>query len=167
MHKPIALASRAATLVAVLVLPGAALAAPGQVYQERGSLDGTSQDLNICNWPSTFTATGQTHLVVVDSGDQLHFTFHETANYSVIANDDPDVPEQFRGVTWRGRNEETVVGNFDLAGTRAVFHSVNLFSEGPFHGLSVREAFVVDANGIIRIDRQVIDEDVDCTALTA
>jgi hypothetical protein len=163
MHKLIA----AATLVAALTLPGTTLAAPGQVYQERASLDGTSHDLNICNWPSTFTATGQTHLVVVDSGDQFHFTFHETANWTLTVDDDPGVPEAFRGVIWRGRNEETIVGNFDLAGPRAVFHSVNLFSEGPFHGLSLRETFVVDANGIVRIDRQVIDEDVDCTALTA
>jgi hypothetical protein len=46
-------------------------------------------------------------------------------------------------------------------------HADLVFSEGPFHGLSVRETFVVDANGIVRIDRQVIDEDIDCTALTA
>ena len=60
---------------------------------------------------------------------------------------DSGVPEASPGVTWRGRNEETVVGNCDPAGPRAVFHAVNLFSEGPFHGLSVHETVVVDANG--------------------
>ena len=105
------------------------------MFHESASLDGTAHDLNICGWPATFTTTGQTQLVIVESGEHLH---------------------------WRGRNEETVVGNFDLAGPRDVFHAVQLFSEGPFHGLSVHETFVVDANGIVRIERQVSDEEVDC-----
>jgi hypothetical protein len=93
------------------------------------------------------------------------FKYHETVNYTLVISNDPSVPEQYRGVMWRGRNEETLVGTFDADGFRAMFVKVNPFSEGPFHGLVEREHFVWDANGIVRVDSHEFTGNIDCDAL--
>lgn len=154
-------------VAAVAFTAAGARAASADVFQQRGSLAGTFQDLNICSWPSTFTVKGQFYFEAVGTGDTLHITYHETANYTVVIGDDPSVPAAFRGVTWRGRNEETVVGNFDLTSDRGMVITVNPYSEGPFHGLVERVTFVQSADGTVRVDRDVFTGSIDCDALTA
>jgi hypothetical protein len=153
-------------VAAVAFTAADATAGSADVFQQRGSLDGTFHDLNICSWPSTFTSKGQFYFEAVDTGNTFHFTYHETVNYMLVIDDDPSIPAAFRGVTWSGRNEETVVGNFDLTSDRGMFVSVNPFSEGPFHGLVERVTFVQSADGTVRIDRDVFTGNIDCDALT-
>ncbi len=155
------------TILAIVLGSSTAAAASADVYRERGSLAGTFTDLNICNWPSTFTRTGGYSIVAVDTSAATgSFHYHEAVNYSLVIGDDPSVPEAFRGVTWRGRNEETVVGTFDADGGRSVFVLVNPFSEGPFRGLVERITFVSDANGVVHVDRETFTGSIDCDALT-
>jgi hypothetical protein len=158
------------SLIATLTVLGLSTAAEAKssVYRERAPLSGTSTDLNICNWPATFTATGGYEFIQVDtSGSTETYKYHETVNYSLVISDDPSVPEAYRGVTWRGRNEETFVGTFDLTGDRGVFMLVNPFSEGPFHGLVESINFVADPSGTVHVDRDVFTGTIDCAALTA
>jgi hypothetical protein len=158
------------SLIAMLTVLGwsAAAEARSSVYRERGSLDGDFTDLNICNWTATFTATGFSDFVLVDTSAPTEtYKYHETVNYSLVISADPSVPEPYRGATWRGRNEETFVGTFDVNGDRGVFVLVNPFSEGPFHGLVERVTFVADASGTVHVDRDVFTGTIDCDALTA
>ena len=86
-------------VAAVAFTAAGARAASADVFQQRGSLAGTFQDLNICSWPSTFTVKGQFYFEAVGTGDTLHITYHETANYTVVIGGDPSVPAAFRNLS--------------------------------------------------------------------
>jgi hypothetical protein len=152
--------------VAAFPAAAAASAESADFFQQRGSLAGTFHDLNICSWLSTFTVKGQFYLEAVETGGTFHVTYHETANYTLVIDDDPSIPAAFRGVNWRGRNEFTFVGNFDLTSDRGTMVTVNPFSEGPFHGLLERLTLVRSADGTVRVDRDVFTGNIDCDALT-
>ena len=154
--------------VALVVALGAPASARGaDVVHQSWALDETSVDFNICSWTSTFTASGHYHFTnIVTQARTEHLTFHEAVNWTLVVSDDPNVPVEFRGATWRGRNELTLVLNLDLDGNRIMFVSVNPFSEGPFHGLLERIAFVVSPNGTVRVDSYGFVGTIDCDALT-
>ena len=152
----------------VMALGTPASARSADVHRQREAVEDISDDFNICSWTSTFTASGHYQFIdVVTQASTAHFTFHETFNWTLVVSDDPNVPVQFRGVTWRGRNELTQVLSVDLEGNRATFVSLNPFSEGPFHGLLERIVFVVSADGAIRVDSYDFVGTIDCEALTA
>jgi hypothetical protein len=151
----------------VLALGSPASARGADVVHQVWSLDETFEDLNICGWDSTFTASGHYHFAdIVTKASIEHLTFHETVNWTLVIHDDASVPVELRGATWRGRNELTQVLNLDLDGDRTVFVSVNPFSEGPLHGLLERIVFVVSASGVIRVDSYDLVGTIDCEALT-
>ena len=166
-------ATVAAGLAALTLMSAAApaLAAPAEVTLESGSLDSTGHDLNICGWPATFTGTGQFHFgeVVVSGADprlvQSHV--HETVNYTLVIDDAPSVPEAFRGATWRGRFEDTIVVGGSLADGRFRVTIVNTFAEGPFRGLKEQITLVIGADGTVQVERHDVEGEPDCDALTA
>jgi hypothetical protein len=159
-------------LLTVAVVSSTFVASPAYAdvpFQDRGVIiDDPPQHPNICGWLATFTGEGKFHLIVEDTGvGPMHVTFHETFNYTLVLEDDPSVPIDLQGMSWRGRNVATVVFNADSAGDRVIFVSRQNFAEGPFHGLSEQITFVQDPNGVVRVDRQVLFDGVDCSALLA
>jgi hypothetical protein len=150
-----------------LAVPAAASADGAVVSNELGSLDGTFHDLNICGWPATFTTAGRYQLESVMVDDiHGHFAYHEAVNWTLVVDDDPSVPAPFRGETWRGRNEESVVGNFDPLSLRGMFVRLNPFSEGPFHGLVEQLVFVRAEDGSVRVEKVDFVGEIDCAGLT-
>ena len=141
-------------------------ASPPTVSIDNGSLDGTFHDLNICGWPATFTTAGRYQLESVNSDIHGHFAYHEAVNWTLVLDDAAAVPEAFRGATWRGRNEESIVGNFDPNSLRGMFVRINPFAEGPFHGLVEELVFVRAVDGSVRVDRVDFVGSVDCSALS-
>jgi len=155
-----------ACLLALLAFPTSASGAG--VIVGRESLDGVGHDFNICSWGATFTETGQIHWTVAMADDKHgHVTVQEAVSYVLVIDDDPNVPESLRGATWRGHNVISFVTNFDPASERAITRSVQPYWEGPFRSLSLRYTMVIDADGTIRVDRQVLDTEIDCEALGA
>jgi len=154
-------------VVAALGLAGPAIAsAAADVLHESGRLDGTFHDLNICGWPATFTTSGRFQFERVTVDDiHGHFAYHEAVNYTLVIDDDPSVPEAFRGATWRGRNEENIVGNFDPLSSRGMFVRLNPFSEGPFHGLVEQLVFIRAADGTVTLEKIDVVGEVDCASL--
>ena len=59
------------------------------------------------------------------------------------------------------------VTNFDPASEREITRQVQPAWEGPFRGLIERFTMVIAADGTVRVDRQVLDTEVDCEALGA
>ena len=47
----------------------------------------------ICGWEATFTTTGQVHwTVAIDDDHHGHVTFQEAVSYTLVIDDDPEVP---------------------------------------------------------------------------
>jgi len=156
----------------VIVLAALGLAVPEvasaatDVLHEDGRLDGTFHDLNICGWPATFTTSGRFQFESVTVGDiHGHFAYHEAVNWTLVIDDDPSVPEAFRGAIWRGRNEESIVGNFDPLSFRGMFVRLNPFSEGPFHGLVEQLVFVRAEDGTVTVEKIDFVGEADCASL--
>jgi hypothetical protein len=134
----------------------------------RESLDGVAHDFMICGWEATFTTTGQVHWTVAIADDHHgHVTFQEAVSYTLVIDDDPEVPESLRGATWRGHNMISFVTNFDPASEREITRQVQPAWEGPFRGLIERFTLVIAADGTIRVDRQVLPTEIDCEAFGA
>lgn len=163
-------AARSSALVACLLAmsAGPASASAAEVIVGRESLDGVTHDFMICGWGATFTTSGQAHWTVTIAGDHHgHVNFQEAVSYVLVIDDDSSVPEALRGATWRGHNVISFVTNFDPASEREVTRRVQTAFEGPFRSLSERITLVIDADGTVRVDRQINDFDVDCEALVA
>jgi hypothetical protein len=155
-----------ASLLALLAGPTSASAA--EVIVGRDSLDGIGHEFMISGWEATFTATGQIHWTVAMADDHHgHVTVQEAVSYTLVIDDDPEVPASLRGATWHGHNVISFVTNFDPASQREITRSVQPYWEGPFRGLSERFTLVIDADGTVRVDRQILDTEVDCGALGA
>jgi hypothetical protein len=164
--RSIAIAGSSLALVAILA--GPAFAAGQVVGVGRQSLDGVFHDDMICGWGATFTSTGQLHWTFTnDPTGPTHVTVQESVAYTLTIDDDASVPTALRGVTWRGHSVIAFVQNVDPSSARAVIHSVQPFWEGPFRALSERFALIVAADGTVRVDRTIVDFDVDCDALAA
>jgi len=164
--RSIAIAGSSLALVGALV--GPTFAAGQVVGVGRESLDGVVHDNMICGWGATFTSTGQIHWTFTnDPNRPTHVNVQESVAYTLKIDDDASVPTALRGVTWRGHNVIAFVQNLDPMSERVVIHSVQPFWEGPFRGLSERFTLNVAADGTVRVDRTVVDFDVDCDALAA
>lgn len=150
------------------VLAGPAAAGRAEVIVGRESLDGVNHWFMICGWEATETATGQIHwTVAMADAHHGHVTVQEEISYVIVIDDDPEVPASLRGATWRGHNVISFVTNFDPASEREITRSVQPYWEGPFRGLSERFTMVIDADGTVRVDRQVLATEIDCEALGA
>ena len=150
-----------AGLLALLAAPTSANGAEVSVGRE--SLDGVAHEFMICGWEATFTATGQIHwTVAIDDDHHVHVTVQEAVSYTLVIDDDPEVPASLRGATWRGHNVISFVTNFDPTSQRDITRRVQPSWEGPFRGLIERFTMVINADGTVRVDRQVLPTDVDC-----
>ena len=157
-----------ASLALVGALAGPAFAAGQVVGVGRESLDGVFHDNMICGWGAMFSSTGQLHWTFTnDPNRPTHVNVQESVAYTLTIDDDASVPTALRGVTWRGHSVIAFVENLDPSSERAVTHSVQPFWEGPFRGLSERFTLIVAADGTVRVDRTVVEFDVDCDALAA
>ena len=162
--------TRAGVLGACLLalLAGPTSASGAEVSVGRESLDGVAHLFNICGWEVTETAKGQIHWAVAIADEHHgHVTVQEVISTVLVIDDDPDVPESLRGATWRGHNMISFVTNFDPGSDREITRSVQPYWEGPFRGLSERFTMVIGADGTVRVDRQVLDTEVDCEAFGA
>lgn len=158
----------AAAAIVGSLLAAPALAAGADVQNYRGSIDGTSRDLNICGWPSVFIDHGQWHLTVVSSSPQrIHVTYQESSRYEVTVDDDLTVPVAARGLVWQGINVIAFETDFDPTTAQQQTRSVQTYFEGPFRGLSERVTLRVAADGTILVDQTVSRFDVDCSAFGA
>ena len=163
-------ATRSSVLGACLLalLAGPTSASGAEVIVGRDSLDGVAHEFMICGWDATFTATGQIHwTVAIDDEHHGHVTVQEAVSYVLVIDDDPEVPASLRGAIWRGHNVISFVTNFDPASEREVTRSVQPMWEGPFRSLIERFTMVIGADGTVRVDRQVLEPQVDCEALGA
>ena len=164
--RSIAIAGSSLALVGTLA--GPAFAGGQVVGVGRESLDGVFHDNMICGWGATFTSTGQIHWTFTnDPNRPTHVNVQESVAYTLTIDDDASVPTELRGVTWRGHNVIAFVENLDPNSERVVSHSVQPFWEGPFRGLSERFTLTIAADGTVRVDRTVVEFDVDCDALEA
>ena len=84
-------------------------------------------------------------------------TFQEAVSYTLVIDDDPEVPASLRGATWRGHNVISFVTNFDPASEREITRQVQPCWEGPFRSLIERFTMVITADGTVRVDRQVLN----------
>ena len=165
MFNVIKRATRSGVLGAGLLalLAGPTSASGAEVSVGRESLDGVAHEFMICGWEATFTATGQIHwTVAIDDDHHVHVTVQEAVSYTLVIDDDPEVPASLRGATWRGHNVISFVTNFDPASEREITRRVQPSWEGPFRGLIERFTMVINADGTVRVDRQVLPTDVDC-----
>lgn len=170
MFNGIKRATRAGVLGAGLLalLAGPTTASGAHVSVGRESLDGVAHDFMICQWEATFTTTGQVHwTVAIDDEHHGHVTLQEAVSYTLVIDDDSEVPVSLRGATWRGHNVISFVTNFDPASEREITRQVQPSWEGPFRGLIERFTTVIAADGTVRVDRQVLEPQVDCEALGA
>ena len=152
----------------LVVLAGPTTARGAEIIVGRDTLDGVNHWFMICGWEATETTTGQIHwTVALADGHHGHVTVQEEISYVTVIDDDPDVPASLRGATWHGHNVISFVTNFDPASEREITRSVQPYWEGPFRGLSLRFTMVIAADGTVRVDRQILDTEVDCQALGA
>ena len=163
-------AIRAATVVSLTgaFATGAAQASAASVYRDGDRWrEVVTIDSNICGWPSTFTSRGSYHLVdMTNKTGRVNFTVNETNHWTLVISDDPSVPEAFRGEVWRGREVETDRFTYDPETGQLVYiYRVNE-AEGPFqNAFRGRDTYVVDGSGILRVERSVSIEDIDCESL--
>jgi hypothetical protein len=162
--------ARSSALVACLfaMSAGPTFAREAEVTVGRASLDGVSHEFMICGWGATFTASGQAHWTVTIAGDhQFHVNYQESVSYVLVIDEDPTVPEAFRGDAWRGSNMFSFATNFDPGSEREVTRTVQTAFEGPFRSLIERITLVAAADGTVRVDRFISDFEADCEALAA
>jgi hypothetical protein len=154
-------------LLLVGLVPAApAVAAPATVTQQHFDVDNTFESPNFCGWPSSFHEFGEVHYTVVELSDgRFHIAFQEAINWILVISNDPSVPPAAQGLTWRGRNDFVYVDNLDPSSSHEVFHTVQVSSEGPFHGLRERLTLVVGADGTVHVDRFFSDFVRDCDAI--
>ena len=127
MFNGIKRATRAGVLGAGLLalLAGPTTASGAEVSVGRESLDGVAHDFMICQWEATFTTTGQVHwTVAIDDEHHGHVTLQEAVSYTLVIDDDSEVPASLRGATWRGHNVISFVTNFDPASEREITRQV-------------------------------------------
>lgn len=163
-------AGLSSVLIACLlaVSAGPTFATGAEVIVGRASLDDVNHDFMICGWGATFTVSGQVHWTVTIAGDhQFHFSFQESISYVLVIDDDPNVPDALRGVTWRGSNMISFATIVDPASEHEVTRTVQTAFEGPFRSQIERITLVVAADGTVRVDRFVSDFDANCESLVA
>jgi hypothetical protein len=163
-------ATRSGVLGACLLalVAGPTSASGAEVVVGRDSLDWVNHWEMICGWEATETATGQIHWTVAMADEHHgHVTVQEEISYVTVMDDDPEVPASLRGATWHGHNVISFVTNFDPASKREITRSVQPYWEGPFRSLSLRFTIVIAADGTVRVDREVLDTEIDCEALGA
>ena len=134
---------------------GTALAAGAEIQRGGESWSGTADDLNICGWPSTFVSSGSYRYVVVETDAHLQITYHEVENYVVTIHDEEGVPDSVRGLSWRGRNEESFTVSANLGTDQVIQRSVQTAFEGPFRSQIERITLHVSADGTVVRDDTV------------
>ena len=138
-----------------------AAAAGAVVTQGRGAFDPTpTVDTNICGWLSTFTESGEWHDTVSIADDHHgHVEYQESARWTLVIGDDPSTPASVQGSTWEGRNEFSLVANFDPTSDRLIQRSVQTSFEGPFKSLNERITLHIAADGTVLVDETITNWD--------
>jgi hypothetical protein len=102
---------------------------------------------------ATEYATGNDHLVIVETDDSLHVTFGETFRILVV-HDDPTIPSYERQGT------DALHVNLTKSGTEVFTESFHDFALPDFK-LAYFRTFVY-ANGDVRVDREILRNPPSC-----